>query len=91
MYESARKVVRVETALQNPFTLIRSHAHASQMLQAVVGLKRLDALDRQVRSKLLQVTNSGKHEALHMFKGTNFRTFRFFLNFMREGWSRKFV
>ena len=61
------------------------------MLQAVVGLKRLDALDRQVRAKLLQVTVSGKQEAVQMFKGTDFRTFPFLLNFMREGWSHKFV
>jgi hypothetical protein len=42
------------------------------MLQAVVGIKKLDALDRQVRNKLGQLTNSGKHEALNMFKGKKY-------------------
>ena len=42
--------------------------HDFQVLQAIVGTKRLDGLDRSVRNKLSQLTNSGKHEALHMFK-----------------------
>ena len=39
------------------------------MLQAVVGIKKLDALDRQVRNKLGQLTTAGKQESLNMFKG----------------------
>lgn len=71
--DSSSKLQR--TVMQESMRRIDIHASSAKersyqykMLQAVVGLKRLDALDRQVRSKLLQVTNSGKHEALHMFK-----------------------
>mmetsp|Transcript_38574 Transcript_38574/g.60179 ORF Transcript_38574/g.60179 Transcript_38574/m.60179 type:complete len:343 (+) Transcript_38574:690-1718(+) len=39
-----------------------------RVLQAIVGQRRLDNLERSIRNKLLQLTTSGKHEAIQMFK-----------------------
>jgi len=43
-------------------------AYKYKMLAAIVGQRRLDHLEKLVRSKLSQLTNTGGHEAVDMFK-----------------------
>lgn len=46
----------------------KDRAYRYKMLQAIVGGKRLDSIDKIMRNKLKQMTNSNKHEATNMFK-----------------------
>jgi len=47
---------------------VREKAYNYKVLQALVGVRRLDHLEKQIRNKLAQLTNSGRHEAYEMFK-----------------------